>query len=497
MTRDYKIIFLCSLLYIIFIYFLNYGLTFRLDSDYDMLLSYYSFVVEYVRTYWWLPRIHPYAGLGLPLAGDPGISFYNPLFLTPVVLLGMIPGLWVVMWLMVFIAGLAMSKFLSSLNLSRMIILWGSLLYMVSGALAARFAAGHIIFFLTYPFWPLIFLYLIRPAPRSLGVVGAYFFLSGDIYAVWFTAIFFIITQGYKRNNIIKNSFLSLCSFLLLASPKLYFVIVDALPVFQRTFAGNPAEGSIHVWWTLLPFLVPLKVAFYDRPFFQRHLGFYFNWYEYYAFISPLPFIFFYKNTKKLITHHPQLITIVIIGLLYVSLAFPYSPFYWLFHFIPQLHIFRVPQRMYLPLSSVVITLCCLAAQPWKKSLLLYTILISSLVMTGMTSLHAFTYAFEKPRIHEKALVTWLKNYDSGKYFVLDMVCCNQIFLVEAHIPVLNFYSGWIPNYTPDYKDLSKTRATYILANTSDDFSQYTYQKIYQAEGGSVWKTDSPTVVPK
>jgi len=296
--------------------------------------------------------------------------------------------------------------------------------------------------------------------------------------------------------TLIRQIILFSVFFFLFSSPKLYFVIHDALPVFERTFKSNPQEGSIHIWWTILPFIIPFKVSFYDRPFFQNTIGFFFNWYEYYAFLSPVPFLLFIPVIKKM-KKDPVfffLFSFFCTGLLYISLAYPYSPFYWLFEFIPQLSILRVPQRMYLPLSSVIILLFCLAAQNWKNKTILYIILLSSLTWTGIASLDALKFGFEQPRTKEQALVKWLRNYDKGKYFVYDALCCNQRFLVEERIPILNFYAGWIPKGTPSF---SKTYLpTYVLSKHTDDFSLYGYEKIYQTDAGSIWKTNTPTIFP-
>ena len=564
--RDIFFIVLFSLFFLLSTgYFRLNNLTFRMDSDYDMLFSYYSYVSTFVQSHLMIPRIHHLAGLRLPLAGDPGISFYNPFFLIPIALFGMIPGTYVILFLMYLLSGLSMWWFLKSFAIDRTIRLWGSLLYLSSGALSARFAAGHVIFFLTYPFWPLVFSALTNmhqdfqgvnnnslPFVRGglgrgrsrytlsalLGFLTACFFLSGDIYGVWFIAIFYATTLLYlltfsnpetrvPKLELIKNAGITTAFFLLVSSPKLYFLVKDALPVFDRTFTGNPAESSIHLWWTLLPFIIPFKVSFYDRPFFQHTLGFYFNWYEYYAFLSPLPFLFFiplvhshnHSTPFSSLTSHSSfyvklLLLYIFVGLFYIALAFPYSPFYWLFNWIPQLHIFRVPQRMYLPLSSLLIALFALAAQRWKQHylqpsirILFHIILWGSVLWTVVTSIDALRLAFETPRLEEKTTIAWLKHEDTSSYFVANFLCCNQTFLIEAGIPVINFYSGWTPKGTPVFTDttgehldlqkLQTTRPRYILSPPTMDLTPYTYKKIYEKGNQTIWKTEEETLHPK
>ncbi len=491
------IIIIAGFLYFYLLLVFTQGKTFRLDSDYDMIYAIYTYAVQHAQTYHSLPRIHPYAGMGMPLSGDPSVSYYNPLFLFPLVFFGMTHGLFIVILLMIILSGASMWLLLRSLGMPSWIRVAGSMLFMVSGAFAARVSAGHI-FILTYPAWPIILYALLKELPILLGVTTAYMFLSGDIYGVWFTVIFTVVTFGYylitkqrSVSTIIQYSILATRSFLLLSLIKLYFFLIDVLPVFERTYQGHPHEGSIHLWWTLLPFIIPFKVLFYDRPFFQRHLGFFFNWYEYYAFLSPLTFLLLWpiiKHGKTIIHNHKitLLFLLILVGLLYISLAYPYSPFYWLFAWITPLHIFRVPQRMYLPITAILITIVCVGTNMWKQKKIAMAMFLCSLIATTLASLHAMTMGFEYPRNEERHLVEILKSYNKNKEHIYTTLCCLQRFLVEQHIPILNFYAGWKAKNTPSFPDKHLPR--YILSSKNEDFSYVSYKKIHETSVGIIWE---------
>lgn len=491
------IIIIAGLLYFYLLLILTKEKTFRLDSDYDMIYAMYTYVVEHARTYHTLPRTHPYAGMGMPLAGDPSVSYYNPLFLFPLVLFGMTRGLFIVILLMIILSGASMWLLLRALGMPSWIRVAGSILFMVSGAFAARVGAGHI-FILTYPAWPIIIYALLKQLPILLGVTTAYMFLSGDIYGVWFTVIFTVIAFAYylmtkqcSKATIIRYSILAARSFLLLSLIKLYFFLVDVLPVFERTYHGHPSEGSIHLWWTLLPFIIPFKVLFYDRPFFQRHLGFFFNWYEYYAFLSPFVFLLVAPIIKRgrTIVRDPKIAVLLVLfflGILYISLAYPYAPFYWLFAWLTPLHIFRVPQRMYLPLTAIVITIVCVGANMWKQKTLAMGMFFCGLTATTLASLHAMTMGFEYPRNEERHLVQTLKTYNKNNESTYTTLCCLQRFLVEEHIPIFNFYAGWKVKNTPSFPDEYLPR--YILSSKKEDFSHLSYKKIDETSLGTIWE---------
>ncbi|MCX8009503.1 MAG: hypothetical protein N3A54_07500, partial [Patescibacteria group bacterium] len=91
-------------------------------------------------------------------------------------------------------------------------------------------------------------------------------------------------------------------------------------------------------------------------------------------------------------------------------------------------------------------------------------------------------------------LVSWLKNYDNGNYFVYTDLCCIQRFLVEQKIPIMNFYAGWKPKNSPSFSH--QNRPTYIIARPTEDFSDFSYRKIHEVSIGTIWKTDQPTIIP-
>jgi hypothetical protein len=137
------------------------------------------------------------------------------------------------------------------------------------------------------------------------------------------------------------------------------------------------------------------------------------------------------------------------------------------------------------------------------KKLLFTGILFISLAWTSATSIDAVHLAFERPRTQEQTLVSTLRNLDSGKFTILNLVCCNQTFLIEKNITVLNFYAGWRPKGTPKLTDeignlqidkLKTIRPKYILAPNTVDLSKEDYYNVFRSAVGTIWKTENATI---
>ena len=486
------------------------NLTFRLDSDYDTVLPILHFIVDSFHTTKIIPLWNPYIGTGVSIIGDPLSLVLNPFILLPIMVFGAEQGLRITIFLVVFFSGLSMWFFLTKLDVAGWLRLWGATLYQTSGALGARLAAGQIQTFLSYPLIPLFFATTLSARMKKINIFSAAFVLtliifSGDFYTVLFLSIFFLGIKGYhviaKQEHWTRALFeLFVVYFLfgIFASVKLVPYIFEVLPHTERFSIINPFAGSIPIFFSLLPFVIPFRTVFYDRPFFQRLFGFHFNWYEYYVFISPLPFLFLLK-IKELRKHNITvlLIFLICVGALYGSLKFLYSPFYWLFHLVPTIRMFRVPQRIFTPMVPLLIGLLTLCAQKWKGRIAII-ICSLSIVWTFFVGQQTMLLSFEQPRIKEATLVHTLRQKDKSSFFVITFSCCMQTFLIDEHIPILNYYYGWklkgTPNFVAkngesDFSSLYIIRPKYIIAPNAMNFSSYSYEKLFGDSISTVWYT--------
>ena len=494
------------LLFVLPVLFQTRLLSLRLDSDWDIVLPLYGYAARYIREQRSIPLMFPYAGRGYPILADPLSAVLNPFFMVPLAVFGLDTGMSVVFILLPILAGICMMVLLARLEVSGWIRIWGSLLYAISGALTARFAAGHTLFFLSYPIVPLLFAGILT-APSNIrwtvvvAVVFTFMFFSGDVYGVWFGLLFFAATRAYwlcayrsERNRMVIHSVGVLVLFLLLASLKLLPVLRDTLPRMQRLFRPVFGEGSVHA--VLFPFfyMIPFRETFYDRPFFQRTLGFHFNWYEYYAFISPLPFMFLVAIRKIWDRRVVRLLVFILLASsLYLAMGYPYSPFYWLFRWVPALRVLRVPQRIALYATAPLIALCALcAAELWKEKKLrrwIVLLCIGSLLWTFVVSRNAFLVAFEKPRQEEKALVQELRRRDGSDFAVVTHVCCMQRFLTEAGIGVYNYYVPWRDkDLPPDDEMIFRLRPKYVVEKLDIDISSQAYYPLFATPIARIWK---------
>lgn len=471
----------------------------RLDTDYDSALPIYRYIVETFQETHAIARWNPFVSGGIPVTSDPLLSILNPFFILPLLTFGVENGIYVVFFLVLVSSAIGIWLFLKSLAISPQLRLLGSLLYAFSGALAARVAAGHIEKILSYPLLPIFFSSLLLSSTVVSSVIIALvwtlFLFSGDVYSLWLTLIIFSIINIFR----VKRSILTFILFIVFSSIKLVPMITQVYPNLARLFLIDPFAGSIHVIYFFLPFIVPFQTSFYDGPMFQRLLGFHFNWYEYFAFISPLPFLFLLRLSKIWKKREVKyLLLILIIGAFYVSLRYPYSPFYWLFHILPQVDIFRVPQRMFMVMTPVMVALLVLCAEKWSRKFS-YIVLSLAIIWSFGVSLRIWARSFEPKRLYAESIAQELRSRDQSGFYVASFVCCLQWYLVGERIPIINYYYGWKPKKAPnfindkgdeyDFSALKMARPKYILGYSGMDFSTYSYEVFFEEKPITIWKT--------
>lgn len=500
------------------------GKFFRLDTDYDQYIPVYAFVTDYLRQYRKLPGWNPYIGTGVPVIADPTSGVLNPLMILPLWIFGVSTGMRIVFVLAILGAGLGMWFLLATLGVRGVVRTWGALIYMFSGSVIARIAAGHLEQIWSSGIFAVFLALALRRqlTPVRLVLIAGtitWLIFCGDFYRALFAVMFLIfIRVGYavsERKKMISELAAILMILLLtsfLGSVKILPFIQNVAPQLVRYFPIDPFAGSLHAVLTPLVFIVPGQVSFYDDwTFFRRLFGLSYNWYEYYAFITPIVLFFLVFLPKVwLKTRVRLLIGLFIFGSLYVALKYPYSPFYWLYRWVPSLTAFRTNQRMFLVLTPAVVALAALGAQVWwrknKQRGLVLLLFSSSVIWLFWISQQTLVGVFEPARSKETKLVKELRDRDPGQYFVVTNVCCLQTALVAAKIPVLNYYYGWRPASTPgflyfdgsgfDYDRLHIIRPRYVIAPDSADLGKYFYEKIISEKHMIVWMTERENVKP-
>ena len=404
--RSILILFLVSILYIGSVFWVTQGKMFRMDGDYDSNLPIISYVVDTIRNEKRFPLWNPYVSSGISVLGDPLSAVTYLPYLLPMLIFGVPEGLWIVIGLHAFLAGMFMWMFLGKSKYA----LWGGLLYMGAGAFAARVAAGHIEKVLSYPWYPLFLLFLLKEHNIAVGVIMGIVFLTGDVYGFLFMMIFYGAIGVIRGLWGIRGT---IVAFVIMAGVKIVPFIREVAPVMERFSLFDAARGSIPVWLSWLPFVMPWGVEFYDRPILQRLFGFWYNWYEYYAFIG-LPVIFLVWLPRVVKRREVKILLLFLaVGITFAARGQMYSPWYQL---APLLEWFRVPQRMYGALTSVVVALIVLSLKNKMSPGILWGMLLVAFFVSG----YQMTRAFEKPR-----------------------TCCTQLDQIREKIRVIDYYYGW------------------------------------------------------
>ena len=500
-------------------------LSFRFDTDYKTVFPGIEMAISMYKDPGTLQFWNPLMGLGVPMIGDPSnllLSFWSmPFFL----LFDADIGLRVLICTMMLLSGFCMWYFLKRIKMSDHVASWGAILYSISGSYAALVTSGRLERFASYAITPYAFALLWQKKLTTiqmiaLGLVFTSMNLSLDIYTPWLISVCFVVLTGYRlikkevsTVDTVKTFVVVYGTFIVFSLPKILPFIFIVKPYFMRPLYSDYYQGSIQAFLMPLLYWIPLRVPFYDRPFFQRTLGFHFNWYEYFAFISPLPFIF-YLRMKKMFTDRNVRYCLVLLftGAAYLSLRYWYSPFFWFFKWFQPIQMFRVPQRIGSVMTVPVIVLACVCLNNWIKNAntrirtMLIIIALSSIIWTAVVSFRTMSDAFEPFRQQEYTAAQRLRFTDSSKFYVLDMTCCMQPFLYEQAIPVLNYYYGWTPSYTVnllgitedgiDRRQLRNVKPRYIITDKEQSYADLGYY-VGMTEGNiRIWQTDNPTIQP-
>lgn len=523
-TKFYEllIIILAAAVFIIPILLKVQSLFFRLDSDYETILPIITFFTETIRQTHSIPLVNPYLSTGMSVLGDPISPVLNPFITIPIYFFGTETGGRLIFIGTVLVSGISMWLLLHSLGLGKFERIWGAILYEVSGSLAALYASGH--FLAPFAVVPLFYMLILKPEVTQKKIILLSLLLSfiiylGDFYQTLYLCIFYIVTRLYyilvKKSDLYKTITYSMGLIVLsfiFSSFKLVPYFLYVLPVTSRFFPIDPYAGSIHIFLIPLSFILPFHEAFYDRPFIQRVFGFHYNWYEYFAFLSPLPLLFL-RKLKSILTKHyvVPIIVLMLTAFSVISLRYPYSPFYWVFHIVTPLQAFRANQRILISTTCLVVVLLSVTLSAWLKSnksskIFAIVIAFATVLWTGIVSQGTVAKGFEPYRSREADFVTELSRRDSSRYYVVTFVCCMQTFFMEHHIALLNYYHALRKNDAPNfvnssgegtnYAVLARVRPKYVIGPLSFDAGRYGYQPYFQTTLARVWITQHPTINP-
>lgn len=506
---EITIFFFFSLLFV-FPIFLHIKSTFpRLDSDYNAVLGIYEYIGNFVRVHHSIPSIVPFVGKGISVVGDPLNAIFDPFFSLPIIFFGINMGIRIAIFINAWLSMITMLLFLKKLQVKQYLQYLGSIAYGTSGVFTASVAAGHITEkFLTYPLIPLFFMLSMQKKMTirilvGIGMIFATTVYCGDLYALWFFGIFLIVIRSFFffQEKINLKELIYICVpgalAIVFASPKLFFFTHDVLPIMQRTNIVNPFLGSINAMFFPLQFLIPFQVNFYDRPFFQRIFGFYYNWYEYYAFIGILP-IFFLKNIKLVFTNTYTKLFIIslFVGAFYVANNYWYSPFHYIFLFVKPIDVFRVPQRIAIPLTGAVIALICMCANTWKNKSTVFALMSVTIFWTISIGWFTFSRTFVPISKNELQFTSLVRKIDVQKHPVLLVDAGSEYLLSKVNIPVANYYYGWVPRKTPivfidnhmlNKKVIYQNKTQFILASTKYSFKDIGYMQLGKVNNEIVW----------
>ena len=520
--QSIRIILFAAILLVVPVFIVTSKLSFRLDGDYNAHLPLVTYAAKYVREYHVLPTVYPFVTPELPVVGDPISPLLNPLFTVPLVLFGVEIGLRFVIFLIYMLSGLSMWYLLRTLRIAGWPRVFGALLYMTSGALVGRVVAGHLEQLFSYPLIPIVLVPFLSERLRRIDwVIGGFalslMLLSGDLYRVWFLLIFFVCAVGYRliayrdeRRSVARYAGMFLFLFFVSSLIKIIPFLRDVYPRMARFGVIDPFEGSIQPPFVLLPFVMPFQVSFYDRPTVQRLLGFHFNWFEYYAFLTPFPFLFLWK-IRRIVRERPVriMLLLLLVGVLYIAIAYLYSPFYWLFTLFPVLRSIRTPMRMIMPMTAILVVLMTRAFVVWfnggerARRFALY-LFILTLAWTSVTSYGTLYQTFAPARTEEAGIADALRERDPAPLSVASFVCCMQPALARAGFTIVDYYYGWRINGGPHYAkegaydltQFAKHRPVYVITRPGSTVFYYGYAPILQTDHYVVWKTRSSNIPP-
>lgn len=503
------------------------GKEFLYASDFHAMVPVYDFNAAYIRQHLSIPSWNPYVGTGIPVIGDPVSAVLNPFLTIPLVVWGTDTGLRIVIMGIILASGISMWFLLRRLGVSGSGRIWGAMMYETSGVIAARIVSGQAEQFFAFPVYPVFIASVLprrmtyRDIASAVMMMGLLLY-SGAIYHLFYALVIFISVRLYfliadppNRPWSVRSAVIMIIGFFLLGSVKLIDFAVRVAPIMIRNIPAYDL-GSIHAVYTVIPFVIPWQVSLYQQDPYRSFFGFRYFWFEYYAHISIYPFFFLTGAARVLKSQAGRILAILTaVGISYISMKYMYSPFFYLYRLIPALGIFRVPMRMYIPMSVIVIAFLslCLAdllgrSKTFPVRAVIIALALMALVRTYTVSAGTVKGAFEPVITDYPDAVSILRKRDPSDYYAGLMMCCMQRYLLSAKIPVINYYYAWIPRGSGMYatdngsgfvaSELERTRPKYVITLDQEiDLESHRYKRLFRQGSVVVWKTDFVIMSPK
>lgn len=437
--------------------------------------SNYVYLKESIIKYHTFPQWNPFMGQGLPIVNDPLNNFLNPFIFLLFMILPFIIAVKTFIILCIFFSGIFFYILSRYFKIGSLFSLLASATYMSSGFLAARIIAGHFEWILAYSIIPLLYYALIRLFDKknifwsgTISMIITIFIFSGNLYVAYysllvmlFCSIYFLIQSSRKRNN--KKESFKIIKYLISSVILIpFFSAAKVLPMLEisqdliRNY--NPFLGSQNIFSIIYNFFIPSNVLFKNLGL-ENYVASPYLWWESFAYIGPfilIGMVIFLAYIKKIKNQYIYLLLYLSLLLtLYSFLDNILNPFYWFIKEIPALETFRVPSRIFIMLTPLVLLISTLGFyyffERTKKiyfKLLILVFLVLNLAST-IFIFHNFYYTKIFPPINKNfySLLDYLKLHDNSYYYVAQSIFFqNQLPLYYAignHQKIFDPMGGW------------------------------------------------------
>jgi len=462
-------------------------------------VSDWVFIKESLFKYHTFPQWESYGGLGTPIINNPLNSFFSPLVFIPFLILPFILATESILVLSIFLSGVFFYLLTRYFKIGKIISLLASMTYMASGFMSGRITAGHFEWILAYPLIPLFILFLLILLDKKnilwaglLSLLITLILFCGNVYVVIYCLIsissvilflFIKILLKIDTKDKIKRQIFFLIASLILTpffSALKFFPMLSGRSYLIRNvnaFVGSQNIFSI-VYNFFLPFPDLFKYFGLDKYIISSYL-----WWESYAYIGPFSLIglMVFFILRKKINHQKIINPLIFLGFVLILFSFlgnPYSPFHWLFVFVPFFQNLRVPSRIFILIIPIVLILFALSLdyvytktnKIYIKPLIFLFLIINLTLVYKDFQTNYNAKGFPPINNNFVYLLNFLKTHDNSQYYIAQSVFFqNQLptYLAIANHQKL-FGGGWGKNNNPGEEYAS-----------ADFSSNYTYKDVY------------------
>jgi hypothetical protein len=406
-----------------------------------------------------IPLWNPYMLTGFPHTGDFIGHFWNPISTVPIMIWGGVNGMKVSIFISLVLAGMGQWLFAHVFGTRSIFRLWSALMFMLSGGLALLWRLGWYELLVGAVWFPWCFAALwwaLHKRDRVSIIITAVF-------------VFMVISTGGGYYPI----YLLVCLSVLVGMALLWAPRSERWPQFQRaTAVATLSAGLLAV--VLLPLLdgfyytardiLPDEVQRLSQPISYALINYIvgasewfgaevlekgsgYSWF-YIGFLPLLVLTLLPLAYSRARWHRTALSTLFVLALILLAWqANRYSPFKYIYDWIPFLYTFRFPNRLLIIATSPLIVLAGLGLQhlrlvghQWSRGLRITVtqntrqqnakgvpvrwIFYGVLVLILAYSLRdvyrvnqGFAFAVQRLNATSYTALNWLKEYDPGLYY--------------------------------------------------------------------------------